>query len=45
MELESGADNGGYSEVASVVLDNLDALEFVKAIEQAVRGDDDGVSS
>ena len=39
--VDSGADNGGYSEVASVVLDDLDALELIKAVKQVVRGDGD----
>lgn len=39
---DSGADNGGYSEVASVVLDDLDALEVIKAIEQLIKGSEGG---
>ena len=38
---ENGADSGGYGDVASVILDDLDALEVIKAIEQVVRGDGD----
>ena len=37
--VDNGADNGGYSAVASVILDDIDALEVIKAIEQVVRGD------
>lgn len=36
--VDNEADNGGYSEVASVVLDDLDALEVIKAIEQLIKG-------
>lgn len=39
--VDNGADMGGYSAVASVVLDDLDALEVIKAMEQMVRGDGD----
>ena len=40
--VDIGAGMGGYSEVASVILDDLDALEVIKAIEQVVKGDGDG---
>ena len=36
---DNGADMGGYSKVASVVLDELDALEVIKAIEQLIKGE------
>ena len=36
--VENGADSGGYGDVASVILDGLDALEVIKAIEEMVRG-------
>ena len=39
--VDIGADMGGYSEVASVILDDLDAREVIKAIEQVVKGDSD----
>lgn len=36
--VDNGADMGGYSAVASVILDDLDALEVIKAIEQLIKG-------
>lgn len=39
---ENGADSGGYGDVASVILDDLDALEVIKAIEQLIRGSEGG---
>ncbi len=39
--VDNGADIGGCSAVASVILDDLDALEVIKAIERVVRGDGD----
>lgn len=39
---ENGADSGGYGDVASVILDDLDAFEVIKAIEQLVKGSDGG---
>lgn len=39
---DSGADSGGYGDVASVVLDDLDALEVIKAIEQLIKGSEGG---
>lgn len=38
---ENGADNGGYGDVASVILDDLDALDVIKEIQRLVTGGDD----
>lgn len=38
---ENGADNGGYGDVASVILDDLDTLDVIKEIQRLVTGGDD----
>lgn len=36
--VDNGADMGGYSAVASVILDDLNALEVIKEIERLIKG-------
>ena len=38
---ENGVDSGGYGDVASVILDDLDALDVIKEIERLITDGDD----